>query len=97
MGTAPLSSRTQLKGNEDELDPTCAAATLKLIRDKLPKLPPPQARLSLFRPCRNLLLLLVFISNESTQKSTHELDKLLRLSWLHFEVTILLPRCTFTA
>uniref|UniRef100_A0A8B9ZDK3 UV-stimulated scaffold protein A n=1 Tax=Buteo japonicus TaxID=224669 RepID=A0A8B9ZDK3_9AVES len=47
MGTAPLSSRAQLKGNEDELDPTCAAATLKLIRDKLPKLPPPHARLSL--------------------------------------------------
>ncbi|NXH29575.1 UVSSA protein, partial [Myiagra hebetior] len=42
-GAAPLSSRTQLKGNEDELDPTCAAATLKLIRDKLPKLPPPHA------------------------------------------------------
>ncbi|KAM4900848.1 UV-stimulated scaffold protein A isoform 2-T2 [Sylvia borin] len=42
-GTAPLSSCTQLKGNEDELDPTCAAATLKLIRDKLPKLPSPRA------------------------------------------------------
>ncbi|KAM9027437.1 UV-stimulated scaffold protein A [Ara ararauna] len=42
-GPAPLSSRTQLKGNEDELDPTCAAATLKLIRDKLPKLPSPHA------------------------------------------------------
>ncbi|NXS29168.1 UVSSA protein, partial [Pomatostomus ruficeps] len=41
-GAAPLSTRTQLKGNEDELDPTCAAATLKLIRDKLPKPPPPQ-------------------------------------------------------
>ncbi|NWU79580.1 UVSSA protein, partial [Onychorhynchus coronatus] len=40
-GPAPPSSHTQLKGNEDELDPTCAAATLKLIRDKLPKLPPP--------------------------------------------------------
>ncbi|NWV02625.1 UVSSA protein, partial [Ptilonorhynchus violaceus] len=40
-GAAPLSSRTQLKENEDELDPTCAAATLKLIRDKLPKLPSP--------------------------------------------------------
>ncbi|NXC15430.1 UVSSA protein, partial [Corythaeola cristata] len=43
IGPAPLSSHTQLKGNEDELDPTCAAATLKLIRDKLPKLPPPHA------------------------------------------------------
>ncbi|NXU57892.1 UVSSA protein, partial [Turnix velox] len=43
-GPAPQSSCTQLKRNEDELDPTCAAATLKLIRDKLPKLPPPQAR-----------------------------------------------------
>ncbi|XP_061215762.1 UV-stimulated scaffold protein A [Neopsephotus bourkii] len=42
-GPAPLSSRTQTKVNEDELDPTCAAATLKLIRDKLPKLPPPHA------------------------------------------------------
>ncbi|XP_058694024.1 UV-stimulated scaffold protein A isoform X2 [Poecile atricapillus] len=41
-GAAPLSSHTQPKGNEDELDPTCAAATLKLIRDKLPKLPSPQ-------------------------------------------------------
>lgn len=43
IGPAPLSSRAQLKSNEDELDPTCAAATLKLIRDKLPKLPPPHA------------------------------------------------------
>ncbi|XP_013224990.2 UV-stimulated scaffold protein A isoform X2 [Columba livia] len=42
-GAAPLSSRARLKGNEDELDPTCAAATLKLIRDKLPKLSPPHA------------------------------------------------------
>lgn len=42
-GPAPASSRAQLKGNEDELDPTCAAATLKLIRDKLPKLTPPHA------------------------------------------------------
>ncbi|KAM3672388.1 UV-stimulated scaffold protein A isoform 2-T2 [Ammospiza maritima maritima] len=42
-GAAPLSSHTRLKGNEDELDPTCAAATLKLLRDKLPKLPSPQA------------------------------------------------------
>ncbi|NXP91635.1 UVSSA protein, partial [Passerina amoena] len=42
-GAAPVSSRTQLKGNEDELDPTCAAATLKLLRDKLPKLPSPHA------------------------------------------------------
>ncbi|NXH15567.1 UVSSA protein, partial [Bucco capensis] len=42
-GAAPRSSHAQLKGNEDELDPTCAAATLKLIRDKLPKLPPPPA------------------------------------------------------
>uniref|UniRef100_A0A8D0EMC1 UV-stimulated scaffold protein A n=1 Tax=Strix occidentalis caurina TaxID=311401 RepID=A0A8D0EMC1_STROC len=36
IGPASLSSCTWLKGNEDELDPTCAAATLKLIRDKLP-------------------------------------------------------------
>ncbi|XP_010289613.1 PREDICTED: UV-stimulated scaffold protein A, partial [Phaethon lepturus] len=43
IGPAPLRSRAQPKGNEDELDPTCAAATLKLIRDKLPKLPPPHA------------------------------------------------------
>ncbi|XP_074678009.1 UV-stimulated scaffold protein A isoform X2 [Strix aluco] len=43
IGPASLSSCTRLKGNEDELDPTCAAATLKLIRDKLPKLPPPHA------------------------------------------------------
>uniref|UniRef100_A0A8B9I550 UV-stimulated scaffold protein A n=1 Tax=Anser brachyrhynchus TaxID=132585 RepID=A0A8B9I550_9AVES len=42
-GPAPVSSGAQLKGNEDELDPTCAAATLKLIRDKLPKLTPPDA------------------------------------------------------
>lgn len=42
-GPAPASSGAQLKGNEDELDPTCAAATLKLIRDKLPKLTPPDA------------------------------------------------------
>ncbi|TRZ18462.1 hypothetical protein HGM15179_008652 [Zosterops borbonicus] len=40
-GAAPLSSRTQRRVNEDELDPTCAAATLKLLRDKLPKLPSP--------------------------------------------------------
>ncbi|NWH66494.1 UVSSA protein, partial [Geococcyx californianus] len=43
IGPAPRSSCSQLKGNEDELDPTCAAATLKLIRDKLPQLPPPHA------------------------------------------------------
>ncbi|XP_072192161.1 UV-stimulated scaffold protein A [Excalfactoria chinensis] len=43
VGPAPLSSCARLKGNEDELDPTCAAATLRLIRDKLPKLTPPQA------------------------------------------------------
>ncbi|NXN95354.1 UVSSA protein, partial [Rhinopomastus cyanomelas] len=42
-GPVLFSSSGQMKGNEDELDPTCAAATLKLIRDKLPKLPPPQA------------------------------------------------------
>ncbi|XP_039921279.1 UV-stimulated scaffold protein A [Hirundo rustica] len=42
-GAALLSSRSQLQGNEDELDPTCAAATLKLLRDKLPKLPSPRA------------------------------------------------------
>ncbi|NXW67717.1 UVSSA protein, partial [Hirundo rustica] len=42
-GVALLSSRSQLQGNEDELDPTCAAATLKLLRDKLPKLPSPHA------------------------------------------------------
>ncbi|NXI34180.1 UVSSA protein, partial [Galbula dea] len=42
-GPAPLTSRAQLRGNEEELDPTCAAATLKLLRDKLPKLPPPSA------------------------------------------------------
>uniref|UniRef100_A0A8C6YPL6 UV-stimulated scaffold protein A n=1 Tax=Nothoprocta perdicaria TaxID=30464 RepID=A0A8C6YPL6_NOTPE len=46
-GRAPLSSRAQPKGNEDELDPTCAAATLKLIRDQLPKLPPVHTRLSI--------------------------------------------------
>lgn len=42
-GPTPLSSCARLNRNEDELDPTCAAATLKLIRDKLPKLTPPQA------------------------------------------------------
>uniref|UniRef100_A0A8D0HFB5 UV-stimulated scaffold protein A n=1 Tax=Sphenodon punctatus TaxID=8508 RepID=A0A8D0HFB5_SPHPU len=35
-----LSSRSQPRRSEEELDPTSAAATLKLIRDKLPKLPP---------------------------------------------------------
>lgn len=48
-GPTPLSSCARLNRNEDELDPTCAAATLKLIRDKLPKLTPPQARLFLFK------------------------------------------------
>ncbi|NWU93952.1 UVSSA protein, partial [Upupa epops] len=42
-GPVLLSSSAQKKGNEDELDPTCAAATLKLIQDKLPRLPSPQA------------------------------------------------------
>ncbi|NXU71947.1 UVSSA protein, partial [Oreotrochilus melanogaster] len=46
----PLSSCTQQEGNEDELDPTCAAATLKLIRDKLPKLPSPCASGSTAEP-----------------------------------------------
>ncbi|NXY82639.1 UVSSA protein, partial [Alcedo cyanopectus] len=40
-GPASLSSHSQMKRNEEELDPTCAAATLKLIRDKLPKLSTP--------------------------------------------------------
>uniref|UniRef100_A0A8C8VG96 UV-stimulated scaffold protein A n=1 Tax=Pelusios castaneus TaxID=367368 RepID=A0A8C8VG96_9SAUR len=35
-----LSNQSQQTRNEEELDPTCAAATLKLIRDKLPKLLP---------------------------------------------------------
>lgn len=39
MRPALLSSHSQSERNEEELDPTCAAATLKLIRDKLPKLP----------------------------------------------------------
>ncbi|XP_037991451.1 UV-stimulated scaffold protein A isoform X1 [Motacilla alba alba] len=53
-GAAPLSSRTQLRGNEDELDPTCAAATLKLLRDKLPKLPSPRASESATSETENL-------------------------------------------
>ncbi|NXQ21607.1 UVSSA protein, partial [Peucedramus taeniatus] len=53
-GAAPLSSRTRLKGNEDELDPTCAAATLKLLRDKLPKLPSPHASESATSETANL-------------------------------------------
>ncbi|KAM9142636.1 UV-stimulated scaffold protein A isoform 2-T2 [Pangshura tecta] len=39
MRPALLSSHSESERNEEELDPTCAAATLKLIRDKLPKLP----------------------------------------------------------
>ncbi|NXH44971.1 UVSSA protein, partial [Dicaeum eximium] len=53
-GAAPLGSHTQLKGNEDELDPTCAAATLKLLRDKLPKLPSPHASESATSETANL-------------------------------------------
>nr|XP_005490910.2 UV-stimulated scaffold protein A isoform X1 [Zonotrichia albicollis] len=53
-GAAPLSSHTRLKGNEDELDPTCAAATLKLLRDKLPKLPSPRASESATSETANL-------------------------------------------
>ncbi|XP_039579807.1 UV-stimulated scaffold protein A [Passer montanus] len=53
-GAAPLSSRTRLRGNEDELDPTCAAATLKLLRDKLPKLPSPRASESATSEAANL-------------------------------------------
>ncbi|XP_068044559.1 UV-stimulated scaffold protein A isoform X1 [Anomalospiza imberbis] len=53
-GAAPLSSRSLLKGNEDELDPTCAAATLKLLRDKLPKLPSPHASESAASETANL-------------------------------------------
>lgn len=36
-----MSSRTQNKKNEEELDPTCAAATWKIIQHKLPQLKPP--------------------------------------------------------
>uniref|UniRef100_A0A8C3SHV7 UV-stimulated scaffold protein A n=1 Tax=Chelydra serpentina TaxID=8475 RepID=A0A8C3SHV7_CHESE len=43
---ALLSSHSQSERNEEELDPTCAAATLKLIRDKLPKLPSLNTRFS---------------------------------------------------
>ncbi|NWR16792.1 UVSSA protein, partial [Emberiza fucata] len=53
-GAAPLTCRTRLKGNEDELDPTCAAATLKLLRDKLPKLPSPHASESATSETANL-------------------------------------------
>ncbi|XP_019408590.1 PREDICTED: UV-stimulated scaffold protein A isoform X2 [Crocodylus porosus] len=38
-GSSFLSSQSQPKRNEEELDPTCAAATLKLLRDKLPQFP----------------------------------------------------------
>ncbi|KAJ6651011.1 hypothetical protein lerEdw1_001189, partial [Lerista edwardsae] len=44
--TAVGSSRTQTKRNEEELDPTCAAATWKIIQDKLPQLQPPDTRFS---------------------------------------------------
>ncbi|XP_030126403.4 UV-stimulated scaffold protein A isoform X3 [Taeniopygia guttata] len=54
MGAAPLRSRPPLKGSEDELDPTCAAATLKLLRDKLPKLPSPHASESATSETANL-------------------------------------------
>ncbi|XP_071303276.1 UV-stimulated scaffold protein A isoform X5 [Agelaius tricolor] len=53
-GAALQSSHTRLKGNEDELDPTCAAATLKLLRDKLPKLPSPHASESATSETSNL-------------------------------------------
>uniref|UniRef100_A0A674H4S3 UV-stimulated scaffold protein A n=1 Tax=Taeniopygia guttata TaxID=59729 RepID=A0A674H4S3_TAEGU len=54
MGAAPLRSRPPLKGSEDELDPTCAAATLKLLRDKLPKLPSPHTSESATSETANL-------------------------------------------
>ncbi|XP_043368606.1 UV-stimulated scaffold protein A isoform X2 [Dermochelys coriacea] len=38
MVMSPDLLNSQSERNEEELDPTCAAATLKLIRDKLPKL-----------------------------------------------------------
>ncbi|NWR41937.1 UVSSA protein, partial [Regulus satrapa] len=53
-GAAQLSSRTRLQRNEDELDPTCAAATLKLLRDKLPKPPSPRASESATSETANL-------------------------------------------
>lgn len=43
--TAVVSSRNQNKRNEEELDPTCAAATWKIIQDKLPRLKSPDTRL----------------------------------------------------
>uniref|UniRef100_A0A8D2L9J5 UV-stimulated scaffold protein A n=2 Tax=Varanus komodoensis TaxID=61221 RepID=A0A8D2L9J5_VARKO len=39
-----VTSSSQAKRNEEELDPTCAAATWKIIRDKLPRLQPPDDR-----------------------------------------------------
>ncbi|XP_066478504.1 UV-stimulated scaffold protein A [Tiliqua scincoides] len=42
--TAVVSSRNQNKRNEEELDPTCAAATWKIIQDKLPRLKSPDTR-----------------------------------------------------
>ncbi|KAL8189818.1 UNVERIFIED_CONTAM: hypothetical protein K2H54_008657 [Gekko kuhli] len=38
-------ARREPKQNDDELDPTCAAATWKIVRDKLPRAQPPNTRL----------------------------------------------------
>ncbi|XP_008118395.2 UV-stimulated scaffold protein A [Anolis carolinensis] len=37
--TSAMTSQSRAKRNEEELDPTCAAATWKIIQDKLPRLP----------------------------------------------------------
>lgn len=44
VGTETAAER-EPKQNVDELDPTCAAATWKIIRDKLPRAQPPDTRL----------------------------------------------------
>ncbi|XP_015265572.1 PREDICTED: UV-stimulated scaffold protein A [Gekko japonicus] len=47
IGTKTAAKR-EPKQNEDELDPTCAAATWKIVHDKLPRAQPPNTRNSEF-------------------------------------------------
>ncbi|XP_074086066.1 UV-stimulated scaffold protein A isoform X4 [Macrotis lagotis] len=50
MKSGGLSSATKSRPSEEELDPTCAAATLRVLRDRLPSFSPLSSR-SLCRLC----------------------------------------------
>ncbi|XP_027692449.1 UV-stimulated scaffold protein A [Vombatus ursinus] len=54
MKSGDLSSAAKPRPNEEELDPTCAAATLRVLRDRLPKFSPLSSSVSGSAPAASL-------------------------------------------